>query len=81
MGKKAKPETKTVSLADAARLLDIHRSTLSKLLSERRIVGAKRVRRKVKGELLTVWSIPLGADGLPQRTPGKRGPKPKKAEL
>ncbi|MDY7004954.1 MAG: DNA-binding protein [Cyanobacteriota bacterium] len=59
--------TDTVGTTEAAFLLNISTARLRLLLRQGRLKGAKKVKR--------FWVIPLNRRGMPEITPGRRGPQ------
>ncbi|NEP87792.1 MAG: DNA-binding protein [Okeania sp. SIO2C2] len=59
--------TDTVGTTEAAFLLNISTARLRLLLRQGRLKGAKKVKR--------FWIIPLNSRGMPEITPGRRGPQ------
>ncbi|MGK7919311.1 MAG: DNA-binding protein [Trichodesmium sp.] len=57
-----------VSTTEGAFLLNISTGRLRFLLNSGRVIGAKKVKR--------IWRIPLNQRGMPDITPGRRGPEP-----
>ncbi len=57
-----------VSTTEAAFLLNISTGRLRFLLNSGRVIGARKVKR--------LWRIPLNHRGMPEITPGRRGPEP-----
>ncbi|NEO55408.1 MAG: helix-turn-helix domain-containing protein [Okeania sp. SIO3B5] len=57
-----------VSTTEAAFLLNISTGRLRFLLNSGRVIGARKVKR--------LWQIPLNHRGMPEITPGRRGPEP-----
>ncbi|NES90993.1 MULTISPECIES: helix-turn-helix domain-containing protein [Okeania] len=57
-----------VSTTEAAFLLNISTGRLRFLLNTGRVIGARKVKR--------FWRIPLNHRGMPEITPGRRGPEP-----
>ncbi|MGK7918457.1 MAG: DNA-binding protein, partial [Trichodesmium sp.] len=60
-------EPNTVGTTEAAFLLNISTARLRLLLRQGRLQGAKKVKR--------FWVIPLNSRGMPEITPGSRGPQ------
>ncbi|MDY7004997.1 MAG: hypothetical protein SWX82_13910 [Cyanobacteriota bacterium] len=56
-----------VSTTQAAFLLNISTGRLRFLLNKGRVIGARKVKR--------FWQIPLNHRGMPEITPGRRGPE------
>ncbi|MGD1804784.1 DNA-binding protein [Dapis sp. BLCC M126] len=57
-----------ISTTEAAFLLNISTGRLRFLLNAGRVIGARKVKR--------LWRIPLNQKGMPEITPGRRGPEP-----
>ncbi|WP_192901183.1 MULTISPECIES: DNA-binding protein [Okeania] len=56
-----------IGTTEAAFLLNISTARLRVLLKEGRVIGARKVKR--------FWMIPVNGRGMPEITPGRRGPE------
>ncbi|MGK7919849.1 MAG: DNA-binding protein [Trichodesmium sp.] len=57
----------TIGTTEAAFLLNISTARLRVLLQQGRVLGAYKVKR--------LWMIPVNGQGMPEITPGRRGPE------